>query len=144
MRYCMLGVLIASLFVTACSGAQPVDPVDPVISVEPEKPKLITNDPFDKRLNLFETTYKALVCRANRDYDPMGNIGMISEPYADIVRYREEGSSSVEPFELIMKKNGYESVDAFLADRKRIMEAKRGWWEDLTGKLFDFLEECSK
>ena len=143
MRHCVIGVLIVSFLVAACSGAQPIDPVEPITEVEPEKPKLVTSDPFDKRLNHFETTYRALVCRANRDYDPMGNIGMISEPYAEIMRYREEGSSSVEPFELIIKRNGYESVDAFLADRTRILEAKRGWWEELTGKLFDILEECS-
>lgn len=114
----------------------------PVMPVEEEQPKIVTNDPFDKRLAKFEGAYRNLVCRANRDYDPMSSMGMLKEPYAELTRMVTEESKSIEPYEQILQGHGYANAQEFFADRERIDGAKRGWFNELTGKLFDFMEEC--
>lgn len=136
----------AIIVLSSCSGGRIIE-AEPVVAPEVETemdPRLVSNDPFEKRLARFEETYAQLVCRANMDYDAMASMGMVTEPWDQMQRYAEEKSTSLDPFADILKRNGYESLAAFEAERVRIDEARRGWWDGLTGTLFDLLENCSK
>ncbi len=139
-------VLIAVAMVLNCSGGRVIE-AEPVVAPEaqPESdPRLESNDPFEKRLAHFEETYAQLVCRANMNYDAMASMRMVVEPWEQMQRDAEEKSTSLDPFVDILQHNGYESLAAFEADRKRIDEARRGWWDGLTGSLFDLLKACKK
>jgi hypothetical protein len=144
MRKAMWMVMLGLLLVAGCSGGRVVEPAPATPSPEEEKaPKIVTNDPFEARLQRFEATYAELVCRANMNYDPTSTMGIIVEPWAEMQRFAGEKSTSLEPFLDILERNGYESLEAFAADRERIDQAKRGWWTDLMGRLFDLVEACN-
>jgi hypothetical protein len=136
-----LGAMALAL-VGACSGGRVVT-TTPTGSVTKPSPGYVSHDPFDKRLEHFETTYAELVCRANINYDAMASMGMLVEPYDQMTRFQEEDSTSLDPYLDILVRNGYESMAAFTADRDRINQAKRGWWDKLTGELYDLVLACN-
>jgi len=139
-------LLVAAAFaaLAACSASQVVEESVATRVEEPVKPTLVTNDPFDKLVERFEAAYQAILCRANRNFDPMSNVGVLVEPFAEVERLEQEKSKSLDPYLLSLEQHGYASLDLFRADRERISAARHGWWEKLTGSIFDRLEECGE
>ncbi len=138
--------VVAATLVWNCSGGRIIEP-EPVVetAAEPEiDPRLVSNDPLEKHLVQFEGAYRELVCRANLNYDAMASMGMIVEPWDQMKTFDQEKSTSIDPYLDILKRHGYADLAAFEAARVRIDEAKRGWWDGLTGELFDILEGCKK
>jgi len=138
----LLLTFVVALAAAACSA--PEVNQEPVVAPVEETPKIVTNDPFEARLAKFDGAYRDLVCKANRDYDPMSSIGMLKEPYAELTRLVAEESKSIEVYEQILQAHGYANAGEFFADRERIDNAKRGWFGELTGELFDIMEDCGK
>ncbi len=146
MRRAFWKIFIAVILISSCSGGRIIEP-EPVVQPETEPeidPRLVSNDPFDRRLKQFEDTYTLLVCRANMNYDAMASMGMVIEPWNQMHKYAEEKSTSLDPYLDILRRNGYENLESFEAARTTIDEARRGWWDGLTGSLFDILEGCNK
>jgi hypothetical protein len=138
--------VVAATFVWSCSGGRIIEP-EPVVEPAAESeidPRLVSNDPFEKRLVQFEAAYAELVCCANMNYDAMASMGMVVEPWDQMQEYAKEKSTSLDPYLDILKRNGYADLAAFEAARVRIDGARRGWWGGLTGQLFDILEDCHK
>jgi len=125
----------------SCSAPEVKEEPSPIVEEEPEAPPPPA-DPFLKKLARFEAAYKEMVCRANRDFDPTSNIGMLKEPYAELVRLTAEGSKTLEVYETILKRHGYASVQELFEDRERIDIAEPNWFSGLTERLFDIVEEC--
>lgn len=137
----LLGCMLVLAF--ACSGGQVVEqPPLPVEEVPEPDPALQANSPFQQLLVNFEAAYKELVCRANRDYDPMSNIGMLTEPYAELIRLAADKGKTLEVYETILARHGYESAQQFFETRERIDAAKPTWFPGLTERLFDIIEAC--
>lgn len=146
MRKALWLALVTATLVWSCSGGRLVE-VEPAVQPEAEAGVAVgvaANTPVDKRLAQFEETYVLLACRANINYDAMASMGMIIEPWDQMQRDAEDKSTSLEPYLDILRRNGYENLAAFKAALTSIDEANKGWWDELTGRLFEIVQDCKK
>lgn len=138
-------LLIGLVFMAGCSGQTKQEPQpEPVVAAktpEPEpEPKPL--DPFEQRVETFKKTYALLACLANRDYDPRSNVGTLREPYEQIVQLQEDMSITLEGYLRILQAQGYGTVDAFKKEKEAIVTARPGFFDKLSGDLYDFIEAC--
>lgn len=103
---------------------------------------LAESDPFSARLKRFESAYREMVCKLNRNYDPTSSVGTLVEPCAEIKRLVAEKSKSLDVCVAILERHGYRSVEEFFKDREHIELAQPKWFKELSGSLFDILETC--
>jgi hypothetical protein len=126
-----------------CSGVQVKEEPVPTRVEEPEEaPKPEVTDPYLQKLERFEAAYRDLACKANIDFDPESSFATLREPYAELVRMTEEKSKSIDPYLVILQKHGYGSAQELFDDRARIDVADPNWFRNLSGKLYEMLDEC--
>jgi hypothetical protein len=138
-----MAVLTVLGMTLGCSGVQVKEEPVPTRVEEPEEaPKPEVTDPYLQKLERFEAAYRDLACKANIDFDPESSFATLREPYAELVRMTEEKSKSIDPYLVILQKHGYGSAQELFDDRARIDVADPNWFRNLSGKLYEMLDEC--
>jgi len=144
MRRLMMGIVVLVLGCATGGGRVIEEPPAPPIPAEEPVPTAAANpnDPYAAMLARFEAAYREMACKLNRDYDPTSSVGMLAEPYAELERLVKEKSKTLEVYVTILEHHGYKSVDEYFKDRERLDLASPKWFGNLSGSLFDILEEC--
>jgi len=142
----MTWIVAFAVLLFACSGAKEAATVDPVVPepvAEPEPPPTpVAMDPFDARVQKFESLYGELACKENRGFDPMGAIVTLREPYGRLLTIMKENGSLPDGHQRVLEKYGFADVAQVTAEKAHIEAARPNWWETLTGNLYDIIEAC--
>jgi hypothetical protein len=143
----LLWLVVGALMIWGCSGQTKQEAAPkPVIALKKVVPKPVPKpvplDPFEQRVKTFKDTYAQLACQANRNYDPASNVGTLREPYQRLLQLHEDKSITIDGFRRILEARGYKDVDAYKAEKDFIAKARPGFFDKLSGDLFDFIEAC--
>lgn len=114
---------------------------EPVV-VQPRETQTAPKDPFLDKLDRVEAAYRQLACKANPDWDPMGAVVTIRDPYERLQELVESQSMALDSWRRILKANGFADEQEFYKDIEYIQTARPGWFDQLRGRLMEFVQDC--